>query len=430
MNVTKHPRLHKAILDNGLAVTLCDGGHLSQAYCAVFFGVGSRHEAPNVNGITHVLEHMLFRGSASFSDSTALNRAAEDIGGFLEGATYRDHLTFATSCHPSLTATALDILGELVQTPRFQGLDIEKSILREEILETLDQRGRMIDLDNVAHETLFGESGLGLPIEGTLANLNRFDRAALHHHRASHLVARNAVVAVAGPIEPRRALRDVARAFGALPPGEVLATAVPPTPARGPLLKYVRDTMSQVDLRLSFPSVPTHHPDFPATSMLARVLGDGLSARLPAELVDRRGLAYSMHASLTTYADVGLFDFEASVAPDRAAEIVDALLSFAARAEHFRYGDDELQRACRRYRYGMEFMRDAPVELAHYYGRATLFGIETVLDALPRRLANVSAADVRRAARATFRRGGLSLTAVGELARGEWQRVKKVVARY
>src|SRR5690606_33064148 len=100
-------------LDNGVRVVVCPRPGLSQAYVSVLFGTGSRHEAPEQNGITHVLEHMVFRGTKSFGDATALNAAAEDFGGYLEGATYRDHVLFATGCHASAVHDAIAILGEL-----------------------------------------------------------------------------------------------------------------------------------------------------------------------------------------------------------------------------------------------------------------------------------------------------------------------------
>jgi predicted Zn-dependent peptidase len=161
--------------------------------------------------------------------------------------------------------------------------------------------------------------------------------------------------------------------------------------------------------------------------MLARILADGLASRMHAELVDRRGLAYALHAGLTTYTDCGLFDFEVSVAPDRAAEVVRGILSFAEAAGRFRFSTGELQRARRRYKYGIEFMRDSPADLASWYGRAALFGVEREFSVLGARMARLTDSEIRAAARRVFRGEGLVVAAVGELARGEWRRVQKAV---
>lgn len=417
----------RVLLDNGLAVVTAPRDHLNQAYVALYFSVGSRNETLPQNGITHVLEHMLFRGTASFADATALNAAAEDFGGFLEGATYRDHLAFATGCHPSALGDAIAILGELVQSPRYRSMEVERAILREELLETLDANGHMVDLDNLAHHAVFADHGLGLPIEGRLENLETIDQKAIEEHRHRFLVGTNAVLAVAGPMNIEAVHKQARESFGSLPSGEALLVAMPPPPLCEPRIRFVRDAASQVDVRLSFRSVPVHDAEYPALVMLARILADGLSSRMHAELVDRRGVAYSLHAGLTTYSDCGLFDFEVSVAPDRAAEAVQAILGFAQAAGRFRFSQQELQRARRRYRYGMEFMADSPADLASWYGRSTLFAVEHELSVLGGRISRLSEGEIRRAARRFFRRQGLVVTAVGELARGELARLRRVV---
>ena len=424
------PQIVRAVLDNGVAVVLCPSAHLAQTYVAVYFGVGSRHETADNNGVTHSLEHMLFRGTDSHRDATELNSAAEAFGGFLEGATYRDHLYFATGCHPSAVGSAIAILGELVASPRYQGLEIERAILREELLETVDQYGRMIDLDNIAHRAVFGSQGLGLPIEGTLDNLEAVTLEQLEAHRDEFLVGDNAVVSIAGPIDPDRALTQIRRAFGGLRSGTAPLVGTPALPTADPVMRYVRDASSQVEIRISFRAVPIQHPGFPPLVMLGRLLGDGLASRMNADLVDRRGLAYSLHAGLTRYADCALFDFEISVAPDRAAEAVAAILDFARSSSRFRYTADEMRRVRRRYKYSMEFRSDSVADLAAWHGCATLFGIDDQLDTLGRRINRIDGGAIRAAARDLFRREGLVIAAAGQLARGEWSRVRRVVERW
>jgi predicted Zn-dependent peptidase len=162
--------------------------------------------------------------------------------------------------------------------------------------------------------------------------------------------------------------------------------------------------------------------------MLGRVLGDGLASRMNAELVDRQGLAYSLHAGITRYADCGLFEVEVAVAPDRASEAVRAILGFARSASRFRFSSEELLRVRRRYRYAAEFRADSAADLSGWHGTAALFRIEPQVTHMASRIDKVSAADVRQAARSAFRREGLVIAAAGSLARGEWGRVREVVA--
>jgi predicted Zn-dependent peptidase len=419
--------VHRDVLANGMAVLLVPRPHLKQSYACLYFGVGSRHETWQANGITHVLEHMLFRGTRSYKDATLLNAAAEDIGGFLEGATYRDHLMFATGCHPSALDTAVKLLGELVTTPRYLAMEVERQILREEVLEGLDADGRSIDIDNISHALIFGEHGLGMCIEGPLENLERVQVPDLEAHRQRFLVGNNAVVCVAGPLDVARTVGWLDHALGALPPGAAPLSLAPPPPQAEPIVRHVRDTGSQVDIRISFRGIPVHDRDHPGLVMLGRVLADGLASRMHAELVDRRGLAYALHAGPTTYGDCGLFEFEVAVAPRKAAEVVAAILQFAAAAPRFRFTAAELDRVRRRYRYGTEFMADSAADLASWHGRAALFAVETEMERLGAALAKVTTADIHAVARRVFRREGLVLTAVGELKRNEWREVRRIV---
>ena len=196
------------------------------------------------------------------------------------------------------------------------------------------------------------------------------------------------------------------------------------------MLRYVRNASSQVDLRLSFRAAPVSDPHYPALVLLARLLADGLASRMHAELVDRRGLAYALHAGLTTYQDCGLFEFEVAVAPDKAAEAIDALLGFADGAGRLRFSAEERARTLRRFRYSMEFMEDDAADLASWYGRAALFGVENEVTSLESRIAQLDLAAIHAAARRFFSRQGLVVTAVGELVRGEWGRIKKLVDRW
>lgn len=418
----------RTLLDNGLAVVVCPRAHLSRTHVTLLFGVASRHESQENNGITHALEHMVFRGTESFKDATALNAAAEDMGGYLEGATYRDHLVFETACHPSALGKAIQILSEVVQSPRFMNMDTERAILREEILEGLDAEGRVVDIDNVAHRAIFGDHGLGAPIEGTLANLERVNTQALEAHRQQYLVASNAVVSVAGPVQSDAVLRQIRRHFGSLPTGVPPVVHVPPVPHAEPRLRYVRDTSNQVAMRLTFRTPPIFSEDHAAVVLLARVLTDGLASRMYAELVDRQGLAYALQGGLTAYSDCTLFEFDVAIGPDRAVEVLRGLLDFISAARRFRYTDAEIHRARKRHGFEMGFMGDSPAELSHWYGHGLLFGVEKMSAQLPRRLQQLTGADLRRVAQQIFRREGMVLTAVGELGRGQWKRIQDTVA--
>ncbi len=417
-------------LSNGCRVVICRKPQLASAHVGVYFLVGSRDELAGENGLTHVLEHMLFRGTGSYRDSTALNRAAEDIGGFLEGATYRDHMLLETGCHKGGVEKAISILGEMVTTPRYRSMDVEREIIREEVIGSLNREGKQIDVDNICHQLCFGSRGLGQAIEGTLDNLNAFDVDTLERFKQRWLVSSNCVVAVSGDVDCDATLESMETSFGGLlnvEPGERIS---PRLPRSEPVCRFVKDPSSQVDFRLSFRSHTIGEQNYPAQAMLARVLADGMASRMYSELIEKRGLAYSLSAGALTYSDVGLFDFDFTVAPEKAVDTVEAVLQFAKSARRLRYRDEELQRALRRYRFGMEFMNDSASELAGFFGRSQLFGIDQELSQLPQHFERVSSSDLRAVAKEIFAPAGMALVGVGELPRGAATRLRQMVSLF
>ena len=155
------PGVETTLLDNGLAVTTVALPHLHTAVCALFVKVGARFERAEDNGLSHFVEHMLFRGSSQFPDSFALNLAIEELGGTLYAETGRDYSLYQIPLHPRHVARGLAILGDLFSTPAFRDIDLERQIILEEILEDLDDRGRNVNLDDLSRLVAWSKHPLG-----------------------------------------------------------------------------------------------------------------------------------------------------------------------------------------------------------------------------------------------------------------------------
>ena len=321
-------------LANGLDVVTVEMPHLHAAQVTLLAKVGSRHERPEDNGLSHMLEHMFFRGCDGFADSTALNAAMEDLGGQLDGYTTRDHSGYPVTVHPRHVGDATAILGRMFGSPRFKDIEIERQIILEEMLDALDERGREIDVDNLAHRLHFGDHGLSQPIEGRRRNVRRFDLDDLERHRRRFYGARNLTLCFAGAIEAEACVAEAERAFGSLPCGRPAADGRAPAPPQA-AFRFRRTDDPQTRLRLSFRAVSDAHPDYPALTLLRRILDGGLSARLQVELVERRGLAYEVGADFVTYADAGALELELAAAHRKipyAIEVLHGILTEIGRA--------------------------------------------------------------------------------------------------
>ena len=408
--------VHKTLLGNGLRVVTVELPHLHAGMLAAYVRAGSRHEDARVNGVSHFLEHLFFRGSAGYPDGRTLNSVVEDVGGNLNGVTTRDHGYYYTPVHPHRLELPFTVLGDMLARPLFKEVELEREVILEEILDEVDEEGRDIDVDNLSKRALFGDHPLGQKIAGTRESVSGLREDDLREHHARAYGARNLVLCAAGPLHHADVVRLAECAFGGLPSGSVITDTALPHRPRGPRLVPVEHRESQTELRLSFLAAAEDHPDFPALLLLRRILDDGLAARLQLNVVERKGLAYAVHGSIDTFSDCSVFEVEAACAPRKAPLVLAELLRLLSELCDEEVPPDELRRAKVRHRIGLEFALDSAGEMIGWFGGTELFRPPEGFDERVAKLEAVAAQDLQRVARATFGREGLVACAVGPLA--------------
>jgi predicted Zn-dependent peptidase len=419
----------RATLPNGARIVVARRPGLHAAMLALYVRAGSRHEPPGVSGVSHFVEHLLFRGSRGYPDSRAMNAAVEAAGGSMNAMTARDHTCFYTSIHPSGLETAIDVMADMARRPLLGDVEVERGVVLEEILDEVDARGRDVDPDNLVKRVAFPGHGLGQKIAGSRASVRALSEADIRAHHARHYTGANTVLVAAGPVLFERVVEMASPRLGKLPRGERLRAEPPPRWPEGPVLRAVDHDDAQVEFSLAFPSVAESHRDHPAALVVRRLLDDGLSSRLPFEIVERQGLAYALHASLETYEDAGVFTFEGACSPSRLGRVVEEVFRVASELWTGILPADELARVKERHRMSLTFALDSPPELAGWFGMGELFDAEETLEERCLRVERVSAADVRRVARATFARRNLLAVAVGPGASTLRRSLRRAVER-
>lgn len=402
------------VLPSGLKVVTIPTPHLHSALIAAYVRAGSRHERAANNGVSHFLEHMFFRGSHAFPDTVKMNAAVEEAGGNLNGVTTRDHGYYFTPIHPERLEVGIAVLGDMLTRPRLCEMEVERQIILEEMLDEVDENGRDIDLDNLSKMELFPGHPLALKIAGTVDSVRSLTEKQLRAHHQRHYVTGNMVLAAAGNVSRDEVLRLVEKHFSHLRPGASNSERVPPPCRSGPQFKFVRHDEAQTGIRISFRTVPEHHPDFPALHLIRRVLDDGLSSRLPFNVVEKRGLAYSLHAGIETFDDLGIFEIDAACAPEKTARLFLEVCQTLAGLKKKAIPEDELERAKQRHRIHLEFTRDSPGELAGWFGGTELFRPAESFEERTRKIEVQSADQLCRAAARYFRAENLNVVAVGQ----------------
>ncbi len=409
-----HPELIREVLPSGLRALCIPVAEAHTAAIAVHVQIGPRFESTANAGISHFLEHMLHRGTARHPNAHAQALAFEELGATLGASTYVDHGVLSVSVPPENFDRVLELLAEVCLEPVFDGIELERGIVHEELLEGLDSSGRSIDPENLLRSASFPQHGLGLPITGTPETLASFDEPGLRAHHAAHYTT-GMVVSVAGKVDAKRAIAAVERAFR--PSARNGPTVVPPSAPRGPTLLYVPHRTSQTALRLAFRAPAEHDPLEPATELLLRVLDDGMSTRLYHRLCDERGLCYDVSATYEAYGDAGLFDIAAETSHDQTPLVIDELLAIVAALRDQGPSADEVRKAQARYRWQLQELWDSPLELTEFYGLGELSGVARTPAERIAELSAVDATAVRDAARRMFAKENLTLVAVGSMAK-------------
>jgi predicted Zn-dependent peptidase len=422
-------RTERTELGSGVRLEIAALPHVHRASVSVAVRSGPRFEPPELGGISHFLEHMLHRGIPSRPSAHEQALAFEELGTELSAATYADRTVLAASGPPETAEQVLELLGEVCRSPLFENIEVERGIVREEILELSNDDGELVDPDDLVVSLAFPGHGLGRPIIGSLAALERFDQPALRSVHAAHYVGAGLCVSVTGAVDPERIAAAAERAFGGFARGARLEDGAPPAIA-GPVIGHAKDTTTQTALRLAFRAPGRRAALEPACELLLRLLDDGMSTRLYTRICDELGLAYDVSASYEAFDGAGLFTIASECAHARTSELLTQLLDVVTRLRDDGPTDAELERAKRRASWQMRALLDDPGELATFLGLAAECGRSNQLDARFRELASVGRTDVVEAARSVFAPQNLVLAAVGRQNPAQRRAVERVVQKF
>lgn len=406
----------RTTLPNGLTVICLPTPGMHTTALTLHVRVGSRFESRELNGVSHFLEHMLFRGTPALRSAHDQALAFERLGGTLYAATHTDFGILSLTLPPESLEAALPLFADVATRPIFTDIEVERAIIREEILESLDESGHQIDPDNLSRALIYGDHSLGFPITGSLQSLARLDHRHLREHHATHYTGRNCVLCVAGPIDPSAFTALAATHFASMPQGERVEAFLAPRAQKQPRFRYVENSMSQTDLRLAFRAPGEHDPDEPAAEVLVRLLDDGMSTRLYARVCDELGLCYDVSADFETLEGDGVLDLAAVVQHERAPVVMKELCGVVAQLAREGPTDDELDKAKARHGWELQGILDDPTGLAEFHGLATLARISDTPAARHAEILAVTADQVREVARKVFRPENVSGVAVGMLA--------------
>lgn len=369
------PEYQRTTLDNGLELVVAPINYLHSVEIICYVKVGSRYESPPQSGLSHFVEHMLFRGNARYASGPALEQAFEQLGSGINAGTDAESTSYFARIHPDAVAQGLELFSIMLRTPRFLHLETERAIVLEEALGDFNEVGADICADNRMARLLWQEHPLAQPVIGTPATIRTFGREEVESWYRQHYAPDNMVISVAGPVEPDAVQQMVVEHFGAwnVRSCPVPVMAAPSHPLSGPEVDWVHDSDSQLTLQLAWRTEGRAHPRAEELRVLRRMLGEGGASLLMQKLREEAGLTYNVEASLEEYADCGCFSIDLSTEPENLLAVVQAILEVVhtVRSEPSRAHLDMV--SCNALNY-LDFSRDSVEELAGRYGWGIVSG--------------------------------------------------------
>jgi predicted Zn-dependent peptidase len=396
-------------LQSGLRIVTHEMGHLESAALGVWVGAGSRSEREEEHGLSHLLEHMAFKGTRTRS-AADIAEEIEAVGGEVNAATSVETTSYYARVLKNDVPLALDILSDILRNSVFdpQELAREQHVILQEIGAALDTPEDRV-YDNFA-EAAFPGQPIGRTILGTAETVSAAGSPMLDAYLDRHYHGPAMVVAAAGALDHDRLVELAGEAFTDLP-GEA-----GPRPAaatyHGGERREPRD-LQETQIMLGFEGLRYGSDDFYAAQILSAIIGGGMSSRLFQEVREKRGLCYSIYSFHWSFADTGVFGVHAATGPGDVEELMPVLIDELGRAADD-IGEKELGRARAQLRAGLLMTLESPAARAGQLARQLLlFGRVISPEELIERIEAIGIADLRRLAARIFRAGRLTLATVG-----------------
>ncbi|PDO10590.1 MAG: peptidase M16 [Candidatus Reconcilbacillus cellulovorans] len=310
-------------LDNGIRVVLEPMSSCRSVAFGIWVKTGSRYEPDSWNGVSHFIEHMLFKGTDRFS-AKEIAETFDSIGGNVNAFTTKEYTCYYAKVLDEHLPIAVDVLADMFFRSRLDETELakERNVILEEIAMYDDTP------DDLVHDLIaraaFGTHPLGYAVLGTERNLKQLGRGELLAYIRDHYTSGRIVVAAAGNVDVGRTIELVERHFGAHPPDDRNVTSDPPTFQGGTVVH--RKQTEQNHLCLALPGCRLDDPRYYAVLVLNNALGGSMSSRLFQEIRERRGLAYSVYSYHTAYTDSGLLTIYAGTAPRQTAAVLELVL--------------------------------------------------------------------------------------------------------
>jgi predicted Zn-dependent peptidase len=406
--------IERTALPNGVSFLSEFMPHVRSVSIGVWVRTGSRHERPEQNGISHFIEHMVFKGTTTRS-AEDIARSVDSVGGHLDAFTAKEMISFSCKVLDEHLPLAFDVLSDLVLHPVFAEDDIrkEQGVVLEEL--KMDEDNPDFLVHEIFSSNFWKDHPLGKPIIGSKKTIQSFGREMLRDYYDRAYTPSNILITAAGRIDHDRLMRLAGQAFGAL---DRRPAALPdPKPSTHAIIA-LRDkpALEQVHMCMGVPSYPLAHERRYATYVLNTLLGGGMSSRLFQNIREKQGLAYAVYSDLNPYRDTGCLSIYAGTSIESAERVVESILKEFREIKDGSITQEELRRAKDHLKGSLMLsLESTSSRMANLARQEMYFGKFFTLDELIEAVERVTAAEIQQIAAESFNQKQIALTVLGNL---------------
>ncbi len=406
--------IRRQVLPNGLTVITEQMPHIRSASIGIWLETGSRDEAPEWNGISHFIEHMVFKGT-KHRTAEEIARQVDSIGGNMDAFTAKECICFNVKVLDEHVPIALDILSDLVLNPVFDASDIvrERGVILEEIKMDEDNPDYLVH--EIFTQNFWKDHPLGKPILGTKETVKRFDREPVLDAYAHRFAPGNIIVSAAGNLDHDRFVELVTSHFEHMKASKNgFHSSAPKIVSR--IILRNKKALEQVQLCMGVPAHHIAHEKRHAGYVLNTLLGGGMSSRLFQNIRERQGLAYSIYSDLNPYRDTGCLAVYAGTSLTSASKVVQSVISEFRKLKTERVPEEELSRSKAQLKGSLMLsLESSTARMSNLARQEMYFDRFYDLDELIEKIEAVTAEDLNVLANEFFKTESVAVTALGNL---------------
>jgi predicted Zn-dependent peptidase len=406
--------IRRQVLPNGLTILTEEMPHIRSVSIGVWIKTGSRNETAELNGISHFVEHMLFKGTQT-RPAEQIAREVDSIGGNMDAFTAKECICFDVKVLDEHLPVAWDILSDLVLHPTFDQRELtrERGVILEEIKMDEDNPDYLVH--EIFTQNFWKDHPIGKPILGTKETVRRFEQTTLFDYYQRFFIPNNMILAVAGNMNHERVVELVTQRFLALPTGpNGFYQTAPKTQSR--IIMRNKKALEQVQLCIGVPSLSIGHEKRFASYILNTLLGGGMSSRLFQSVRERQGLAYAIYSELNPFRDTGCLSVYAGTSREAATKVVQSVVAEFRRLKEEAISEDELRRSKDQLKGNLMLsLESSTARMSNLARQEMYFDRFYSMDEIIDRVEGVTAEDVMELAQSCFRTESIAVTVLGNL---------------